>query len=84
MTYSGFGIQPHSTIRKPKQVFKPIFEQIASGEHPIKSENNSQTTSWSQLRHHFNQEEKYFSDVENRVKLVSAIAFLTMIIVSMI
>jgi len=50
MSYAGFGIQSMSSFRKPRQAFKPIFEQLAHGEHPTKVLNDNFSSRWKEIR----------------------------------
>ena len=82
MSYSGLGFRPTSTIQKPKRVFKPVFEQMSSGEHPVKSKNTNPAISWSQVRQHLDLEERNSESLSTKIFLFVLLATLFAFVVS--
>lgn len=57
MSYSGFGIQSMNSFRRPRQAFKPIFEQFAIGEHPTKLLKENVKGTWREFQEHLRERE---------------------------
>ncbi len=84
MIYSGIGINTNNSNRKPKQVFKPVFEQLSKGEHPIASNNKSFSKTWAEFRQKVHQDEKNDANVSKNIYLATAFIVMTALIISMI
>lgn len=83
MNYAGLGFRPTSTFQKPKQVFKPVFEQISTGEHPINSRNTNPAISWRQVRQHINLEENNADALSTKILLFVPLITIIASIISM-
>lgn len=77
MSYAGLGFRPTSSIQKPKRVFKPVFEQISTGNHPVKSKNTNPAISWSQVRQHLDSEQQHSDSLSTKIFLF--VLFATML-----
>ena len=81
MSYVGFNLRNTTSVQRPKKRFRPVFEQLSSGEHPRVSKNTNPTVSWSKVREHLDAEEKQFNALSNKIYMTLLfVAMLAMII----
>lgn len=82
MSYIGFGIQNTNSARRPRQVFKPVFEQIANGEHPTRSNSKGISKTWKEFQSVTEREEFQEKIIRNNIYLLFAIGILTTLLIS--
>lgn len=84
MSYVGFGIQSMNSFRRPRQAFKPIFEQLSNGEHPIESNNQSFFKTWKETQLPNEREQLVEKVRANYIYLFLTIGILAATIVAML
>ncbi|MBX2845743.1 MAG: hypothetical protein KTR13_05960 [Saprospiraceae bacterium] len=85
MSYLGFGIQGPRGLGKPRQAFKPVFEQLFDRKSPVSSSTERQDgKSWFEQRAHLYSEEKLFADLFSKMPLITVLAALSTTITALI
>ncbi len=82
MSYLGFGIQNTNSMRRPRRVFTPVFEQIANGEHPTKSNNKSVSRTWKESQSVIDRAELQEKLISNNIYLLFTIGVLATLLIS--
>ncbi len=84
MTNVVFGRTPYGGFGEPRRAYKPVFEQLFDGEHPVSAHDTDEEYSWYTSREDLIKQEENQSRLTSRIHLISLVAGMLALIVSMI